>query len=356
MPGITILTIYDRISCFHSLKPFLFSKRIGDFTFTDDPEWCLRKDRNTTLVLVRMFIKPDVVDEELLRKLRDKYRRIAYFHDDAGGGIPRLGVLPYVDLFYAKALFKDRSLYARSLYGKELYSDYYHRKYGIVDADWVDRPTEGRSEQLAKLRVSWNIGVGDYPRGKLRQRLGVAAGIGFGLKAARFFYSPKRFPSDPVAANKGLYEVHARMGLPGRSSIAFHRKLILDRIAGDSRFLTGSVPQKKFNEEAAHSKIILSPFGWGELCLRDFEAVLNGALLMKPDMAHLETWPDVFSDGETYVAFDWDAENLIEKTERYLTDEAERKRIARNAATAFKRQLSELPNRFDAALAEIERN
>ena len=52
---------------------------------------------------------------------------------------------------------------------------------------------------------------------------------------------------------------------------------------------------------------MLSPFGWGELCLRDYEAVLGGALLLKPDMSHLETWPDVFVPHDTYAPFDWDA-------------------------------------------------
>ncbi|HCM26003.1 MAG: hypothetical protein A2Z99_18225 [Treponema sp. GWB1_62_6] len=354
MAGITILTIFDRISCFHSLKPFLFSDRLKDFTFTADPFWCLEKDRNRILIIVRLFIKPDVVDTELLGKLRAKYDRIAYFHDDAGGGIPRLQILPFVDLFYSKALLKDRSLYSRPLYGKELFSDYYHRKYGVDDPDWVERPTEDRAGQLAKLRLSWNIGVGDYPRGKLRQRAGVATAMALGMKAVRPFHTRKKFPKDPVAANRGLFDVHARIALASRPSIAYQRKLILERIAGHQRFLVGSVSQKEFNFEAAHSKIVLSPFGWGELCLRDYEAVLNGALLLKPDMSHLETWPDIFFPGETYVSFDWDATDLIDQAERYLEDETERKRIARAAVETFRSQLREMPARLEKTLAEIE--
>ncbi len=352
MAGITILTIYDRISCFYSLKPFLLS---GErFTFTSDPEWCLRHDKNRILILVRIFIKPDVVDVDLLARLREKYDRIAYFHDDAGGGIPRLQVLPFVDLFYAKALFKDRSLYGKPLYGKELFSDHYHRKYGVVDPDWRERPVESRPEELAKLRVSWNIGIGDYPRGKLRQRTGVASARVLGMRTARAFYTRRRLPADPVAANRGLFDVHARIALASRPSIAYQRKLILEKIQGDPRFLTGSVSQAAFNYEAAHSKIILSPFGWGELCLRDFEAVFNGALLLKPDMSHLETWPDIFAPGETYVPFAWDAENLVEQAERYLSDETARLAIARAATERYRAQLADLPRRFKAILAEIQ--
>ena len=354
MSRITVLTIHDRISCFHSLQPFLFCRDPHRFNFTSSPDWCLTRDRNDTLIMVRLFIKPDRVDEELLRRLRARYRRIAFFHDDAGGGIPRLETLPHVDLFYSKALLRDRSLYGRPLYGKEVYSDFFHRKYGVIDPDHRERPVESRPEQLAKLRLSWNIGVGDYPRGKLRQRTGVAASIAFGFRAVRFFYRSAVMPSDPMARNKGLYPVHARIGLVRRPSIAHHRRLILEQIKGDPDFLVGEVSQRRFNHEVMNSRITLSPFGWGELCLRDFEAVRAGSLLLKPDMSHLETWPDVFKPFETYVPFDWEGRNLVEQARRYLGDEALRARIARRAFESYRSQLAEMDGRFESVISEIE--
>jgi hypothetical protein len=353
LTDITVLTIHDRISCFHSLAPFFFSRDPRRFAFTSSPEWCLTRDRNEILVMVRLFIKPDRVDEELLRRLRARYRRIAFFHDDAGGGIPRLNVLPHVDLFYSKALFRNRSLYGKPLYGKELYSDFFHQTCGVTDPDYRERPTEARPEQLAKLRLSWNIGVGDYPRGKLRQRAGVAASIALGFQAARLFYTRARMPVDPTSANRGLFPVHARIGLVRRPSIAEQRRLILQRIRGDADFLVGEVSQRRYNHEIAHSRITLSPFGWGELCLRDFEAVRAGSLLLKPDMSHLETWPDVFKPGETYVPFDWEGHNLIERARNYLRDEASRARIARRAYESYRDQLNMLDARFESAMAEI---
>jgi hypothetical protein len=310
-------------------------------------------DRNDILVMVRLFIKPDFVDRELMRRLRTRYRRIIFFHDDAGGGIPRLEVLPFVDLFYSKALFRDRSFYSRRLYGKELYSDFFHRKYGVLDPDHRERQVIEDPADLAKLRVSWNIGIGDYPRGKLRQRIGVAATMALGFRAARQFYGRRRSPADPVLANKGLYPVHARMGLPGRPSIAFQRSLILERITSHPAFLTGPVSQRRYNYEVAHSRITLSPFGWGELCLRDFEAVRAGSLLLKPDMGHLETWPDIFVPNETYVPFDWEAKNLIPTAETFLSDEQSRRRIARRAYESYHDQLSGLEHRFESIVAEI---
>jgi hypothetical protein len=174
MNKITVLTLVDRIACFYSLYPFLIFGGRDRFDFTPSAEWCLTRDTNDTLIMMRQFIKPDRVDIPLLEKLRAKYKTLVYFHDDAGAGIPRLEVLPYVNLFYSKALFKDRSLYKKQLYGKELYSDYYHTKYGVVDPDPRERAVAEDDAHLAKLRLSWNIGAGDYPREMLRQRAGVA--------------------------------------------------------------------------------------------------------------------------------------------------------------------------------------
>lgn len=303
--------------------------------------------------MVRQFIKPDRVDLDLLAALRKKYPRIAFFHDDAGGGIPRLEVLPHVDFFYTKAIFRDRDIYRRPLYGKELYSDYYHRRYGVVDPDARDRPVVGDTRDLGKLRLSWNIGIGDYPRGKLRQRAGVAVSRALGPRCSVAFRSRAKFRMDAVDRNRGLYPVHARIGLISRPSISYQRTLILARLAGDERFLTGRSSQAQFNREIRDSRIVLSPFGWGELCLRDFETIRAGALLLKPDMSHIETWPNVFVPGKTYVPFGWDAEDLVERASHYLAHEDERTRIARAAIDSYARQLSEVPSRFAAIMEEI---
>lgn len=44
----------------------------------------------------------------------------------------------------------------------------------------------------------------------------------------------------------------------------------------------------------------LSPWGNGEYCYRDYEALLCGALLLKPDTAYAETWPPL-EPGRHYI-------------------------------------------------------
>ena len=93
------------------------------------------------------------------------------------------------------------------------------------------------------------------------------------------------------------------------------------------------VPYRRYLAELCASKLCFSPFGYGEVSWRDYEAVLCGALLLKPDMSHCETWPDIFVPFETYVPIRWDFSDLEEKTRYYLAHESEREQIAQRAYT-----------------------
>src|SRR5262249_58507263 len=85
-----------------------------------------------------------------------------------------------------------------------------------------------------------------------------------------------------------------------------------------------------YYDELLRSRICISPFGYGEVCGRDIEAIICGCLLIKPDMGHIRSHPDIFVPGETYVPVRWDYADLAETCARYLDHETERARIASN--------------------------
>jgi hypothetical protein len=365
---ITLLAYYERISLFHTMEPFFQKEasRAGLFRFTRSASWCLQHDKNRVLFMERCFQHREPRDlaaeeRELMKKLRDKYKTIVFFCGQPEAGTNRLDLLPHVDRLFYKSLFADRNNYRKTLYGKNLFADYYHKNYGVSDDPSYTGIRASSPEEAARPELSWNIGIGTYPRRHWPQRAGtVLARMGFprlgrlaGGAAFRRFSGPADFSSP-----RRSIDVHARIDPVSCPSIAFQRRLFLEIIeklkAPDAAlFLTGLVPQEKYYRELKDSKIVLSPFGWGEVCFRDFEAILSGALLFKPDMSHVETWPDVYIPYETYVPLDWDGKDLLEKTKRYLDDEKERKRIAENAYQRYRGEASSLMDRFTMLLGDL---
>lgn len=67
-------------------------------------------------------------------------------------------------------------------------------------------------------------------------------------------------------------------------------------------------------------KIVLAPFGFGEVTPRDLEASMFGCVLIKPDMSHLEMIPNVYIPNQTYVPCKHDFSDINEKIDYVLSD------------------------------------
>jgi hypothetical protein len=341
------------------MEPF-FNKRFrGLFHLTQSFDYCLNRDRNKTLFLERFFQhrEPrDLAPEELnlIKKLRDKYKTIVFLCGQPEAGTNRLDLLPYVDRLFYKSVFSDRENYQKDLYSKNLFADYYHKNYQVADKEIEYRYSPVLSAgDTKRIELSWNIGVGDYPRRHWRQRMGTAlARAGFPGLGRLFKTGHKNPPPDFSGAARPI-AVHARIDPVSCESIAYQRRLFLERIAGNGLFLTGIVPQHQYYRELYDSKMALSPFGWGEVCFRDFEAIISGALLLKPDMSHVKTWPDVYIPYETYVPVNWDGTDIIEKAETYLANDRERLRIAENAYEQYNTQIAGLEDRFALLFSDL---
>ena len=46
---------------------------------------------------------------------------------------------------------------------------------------------------------------------------------------------------------------------------------------------------------------------------------LSGAVLFKPDISHIDTWPNIFNK-DTVVQYKWDLSNLLELVEKTLSN------------------------------------
>ena len=60
------------------------------------------------------------------------------------------------------------------------------------------------------------------------------------------------------------------------------------------------------------SKIVVSPWAWGEWAFRDYEAIHCGAILVKPDTSFVQSYPDIYQNYITYIPCKPDFSDLPE--------------------------------------------
>ncbi len=271
----------------------------------------------------------DAVLEELSR-LREKVRHLIYVSIADSAGWDHARALPIVSLYCKSQLLRDRSAYLRPLYGYRLYTDYYHQTFGVTDSDPVYSEPITDKRHLEKLAVSWNSGLADYSwagpfRMKLYQYLPVCPLLRF----------PGAFRAASVARDK---DFSCRVGTQYvRESVAYQRKRITQILA--DRIDTEKLSRQGYLGELARSRIVISPFGLGEITLRDFEIFMSGALLLKPDMSEIETWPDFFRDGATMIAHRWDLGDLEDKIEMMLSHPAQAIEVAAEGQRVYRAHL-----------------
>ncbi len=253
------------------------------------------------------------------RKLREgidgSATRLVYFDGDDDLNVLWPELIALCDGYVKKHAYRDRADYGVARIGKTNLTDHVARTTGLSFADNPFPATPPLERALAdKVAVGWNIGLDDK----------IAA-------LARRMPRPGAAPR-PVDVCSRAYTAPESWIYALRNPVA----TALEAMASDMTVLVprNRVGQQEYYDEMLSSTICVSPFGYGEICWRDFEAILCGCLLVKPDMAHVETAPDIFVPGVTYVPVRWDYADLPEICARYLAQADERRRIVERAYDA----------------------
>ena len=220
-----------------------------------------------------------------------------------------------VDAYGKKSLFRDRAEFLGPTYGHTKLVEYYSRLYGIDDemTDW-----EVPASILGRLHLTPNFFTGAQFLGAFRDG------------------------SLPDTDDRRI-DVHARLATKGTPWYTRMRSDFLERLSqipGLALAREGAVPWDRYMQEMRQAKICASPFGYGELCWRDIEAFLTGAVLLKPDMGHLDTLPDLYRPWETYAPVAWDFSDLAQVVDRLMSDGDLRRRMADTAFAETKRYLT----------------
>jgi hypothetical protein len=212
----------------------------------------------------------------------------------------------HIAAYVKKQVFRDFGQYGETTLGDTNLTDYYARRFQLQD--YV--PTRF-----------------EVPPG-FKDKLWLSPHFAFSPHMLPYFR--REFPAGPRDI-----DLHARIAVKGTEWYSRMRQEAQDKVRSLEGRLTvasrGHVPREEYFRELFRAKTCFSPFGYGEVCWRDFEAIFTGALLLKPDMSHLDCSPEVFLPYETYVPVAWDLSDFEDKLDHYLGHEDERQAIARQA-------------------------
>ena len=212
---------------------------------------------------------------------------------------------PLIDVYVKKHVLRDRSLYGQPTRGDTNLTDAFNRRFEI------DEPQQ----------------CFDIPSGFFDKL----------VVGPSFVTAPGILPvlSGRLPRLEGRQcDVHARFavgGTPWYQAMRTEAEIALTQVS-DLTVLKGEgVPLARFMAEMQNTKIGFSPFGYGEVCWRDYESIMAGAVLLKPDMSHIETAPDIFVPWETYVPVKWGLSDFEETVRTLVADASLRHKIARQA-------------------------
>ena len=247
---------------------------------------------------------------------------IIWFDLRDSAGTTQFEVLPYVKLYLKGQIYRDLSKYETPFYGGRMYTDYYFNKYNISDTNLYEMSTL-KKEYFKKIQVSWNLGV---IRFDYLNNLDFFKKIYLRFKGKNEFLKIKEIDYSIKFLEK-KYRTFAVFNLKfPRASVAYQRKLALKKLDKINHFndvFNIKLSKKKYLKKMSSSKYVLSCYGWGEICYRDWEAVTSNSLILKPDMSNIDTWPNLYSSHKTYIPLSWDLSDLehqIESLEKGIYD------------------------------------
>lgn len=280
---------------------------------------------------------------KFLIRLKANVGKLIWFDAGDSSGTTQFPIIPFVDVFVKKQVLKDRSYYMGQLN---------EQKNFMV---WSDKTAQQKkftpcpAGELHKIRVGWNIAFNDYRdfvvHYKLRKYLSYY--IDYNAYPIKYTTVNSHRPIDVTFRGKVNYVTTNKVVSDQRNKVLQLFNTLSYKIASGR-----NLGRSKYLKELTQSKVTISPFGYGEVCFRDFETFISGSLLVKPSMDHLDMFPELFTPNETYVPVSWQLDDLPETLDNIFSNYESYKQIASNGQERYKNAI-EGPETFIEALKLI---
>lgn len=265
---------------------------------------------------------------EVLSFIKNKCNKLVWLDTSDSTGTAMFDVMPFVDLYLKKQILKDRTRYTNPIWSNRVFGEYYHNEFGIEETGTREHQEYSTldPQYLPKLGISWNVGLGDL----------------FTKGTARFFYRNKYKPVKfAIPKSNTKYIIHYRGSYyPG--AVGYQRSKSREMLAMRNDInkpdINIRVAYEEYVQECIDSLALLSPFGWGEICGRDFESFVFGDALLKFDMSHMVTFPNCYIENETYIPLKWDFSDFNEILDKLKTADGKNQAlsIAKNGQDLYK--------------------
>lgn len=267
-----------------------------------------------------------------LSGLKKTTGKLIWFDAADSSGSSDFPIIDFVDVFLKKQILKDRSYYTEKSKKNDLRIWLNDIRLNTEITPFKPCP----KDQLYKLRLGWNIGLNDYryfgyKMGRLSNYLS------YYLYPTRFSKVEKDRPYDLT------FRGRTHHGKDLKNAISYQRNTVLQLFDSlNLKIARGSgIPKFRYWREMRKAKLSISPFGWGEICYRDFETFIAGAILVKPSMEHMDTYPQLFIPQETYIPIRWDMSDLEEKLDFLITQYPHYRQIAENGQAHYRSAIND---------------
>lgn len=274
-----------------------------------------------------------------LMKFLENFKHVIWFDDSDSSGILRSYVFPYVHTYAKAQILKDLSYYKESHLTGAIHRDYAHETSGVQDTESFKQTISSQNCQI--LTIGWNLAMNNWVFNNCYHPL-FSNFVKWTRKDYDIIFTPPNLSKRDldVTYRGSLWERVPTVNWWRKKTRDVYNNFVQKR--PELRINPpGKVSKLDYHNEMRQSIVSLSPFGVGEICYRDFESFFCGSLLFKPDMNHIDTWPDLFIDGKTYVSHKWDFSDFEDKLEDILSFPKRYEDIAREGQNQFRVALTD---------------